>query len=352
MRDLIQPNYTCLASTTAGPARSPSMSRSSADDANLKIGAVARLTGLSVHTLRKWEDRYGAVEPRRTEGGERVYSRTDLKRLAYIKQLAEAGMALREIARLPLEALEEAREQMGGTGAAAIGADVPERVRVIVLGDVLPALIERRDPALGRLNVVASADSERALRGKLGDESADVLVYECPGVRKETREEIAQLLEHLPVRGVIVVYGFGARRHLAALRGPNVASMRAPVDVEELEQMARSLVFGVAASRAGMPDTRVSISEEGVPEPRLTRETIARIATTVPRMRCECPHHLADIVLSLRAFEEYSKTCESLNEEDADLHHYLWLSAGRARALFEDAIVRVAEAEGISLKQE
>ena len=65
MRDLIQPNYTCLASTTAGPARSPSMSRSSADDANLKIGAVARLTGLSVHTLRKWEDRYGAVEPRR-----------------------------------------------------------------------------------------------------------------------------------------------------------------------------------------------------------------------------------------------------------------------------------------------
>ena len=74
-----------------------------------------------------------------------------------------------KIARFPLEALEEAWEQVGGTGAAAIGADVPETVRVIILGDVLPALIERRGPALGRLSVVASADSEQALRKKLGE---------------------------------------------------------------------------------------------------------------------------------------------------------------------------------------
>ena len=66
-------------------------------------------------------------------------------------------------------------------------------------------------------------------------------------------------------------------------------------------------------------------------------------------MRCECPHHLADIVLSLRAFEDYSKACENRNPDDAALHHYLWRSAAQARALFEDAIVHVAKAEGIEL---
>lgn len=61
-------------------------------------------------------------------------------------------------------------------------------------------------------------------------------------------------------------------------------------------------------------------------------------------------HHLADIVLSLRAFEEYNEACESLSPEDAALHHYLWRRAAQARALFEDAIERVAEAEGIPLE--
>ena len=85
-----------------------SNSRPSSESANLKIGAVARLTGISVHTLRKWEDRYAAVQPRRTEGGERVYTRPDLKRLALIKRLSDAGLSLREIATLTLEELETA----------------------------------------------------------------------------------------------------------------------------------------------------------------------------------------------------------------------------------------------------
>ena len=68
-------------------------------------------------------------------------------------------------------------------------------------------------------------------------------------------------------------------------------------------------------------------------------------------MRCECPHHLADIILGLRAFEEYSEACESRNSEDAALHRYLWRSAAQARALFEDAIEHVARAEGIKLEE-
>jgi hypothetical protein len=101
-----------------------------------------------------------------------------------------------------------------------------------------------------------------------------------------------------------------------------------------------------------MQDSKSSSSiYEEVPAPRLSREAIARLARTNPKMRCGCPHHLADIVLSLRAFEEYSETCESDSPEDAALHHYLWRSTAHARAVFEDAIERVAEAEGILLDE-
>ena len=39
-----------------------------------RIGAVARMTGISTHALRAWERRYDGVNPERTESGGRLYS--------------------------------------------------------------------------------------------------------------------------------------------------------------------------------------------------------------------------------------------------------------------------------------
>jgi len=66
-------------------------------------------------------------------------------------------------------------------------------------------------------------------------------------------------------------------------------------------------------------------------------------------VRCECPHHIAELLFSLSAFEEYSERCENDNPDDAALHGYLKVTAGSARAAFEEALARVAEAEGIRL---
>lgn len=319
--------------------------------ATLKIGAVARLTGVSVHTLRKWEDRYGAVEPRRSPGGGRIYTRTDLKRLALIKRMADAGMSLREVATLSLEELENAWEQIGATQPAlAAGAAVPEKVRIAILGDVLPALLADRAGRVTHLEVTASADSETLLESALAAASVDVLVYECPSVQRETRERIKALFRKFPVRGIIVVYGFGARGHLTALRQANVAMMRAPVDIEELEHIAGGLLYGVSVGRLAHAPGEVALLEAEIPPRQLSNDMIARVAMSAPRVRCECPHHLADIVVSLGAFEDYSADCENRNAEDAELHHHLRLIAAKARALFEDAIVRVAEVEKISLE--
>jgi len=59
------------------------------------------------------------------------------------------------------------------------------------------------------------------------------------------------------------------------------------------------------------------------------------------------PRHCADILLGLRAFEQYRAECEIGNSDDAALHHFPWRSAAQARAPFEDRTGRVAEVEGI-----
>jgi hypothetical protein len=58
---------------------------------------------------------------------------------------------------------------------------------------------------------------------------------------------------------------------------------------------------------------------------------------------------LVDLLLSLGTFERYSAECANRSPSDAVLHRYLQRVAGSARVLFEDALVRVARAEGLAL---
>ena len=67
----------------------------------ISIGTVARRTGLSAHVLRAWERRYNVVNPKRTDGGLRLYSHEDVLRLQLLKKLTEQGHAIGQIAHLP-----------------------------------------------------------------------------------------------------------------------------------------------------------------------------------------------------------------------------------------------------------
>jgi MerR family transcriptional regulator, heat shock protein HspR len=57
------------------------------------ISVAAELVGMGTQTLRLYEAR-GLVQPARTEGGTRRYSRYDLRRLHRIGELLAAGLNL------------------------------------------------------------------------------------------------------------------------------------------------------------------------------------------------------------------------------------------------------------------
>lgn len=66
---------------------------------NYPIRAVARMTGLSLDTLRAWERRYEAVSPSRGQRG-REYSDADVARLRALGQLVGRGYSIGAIATL------------------------------------------------------------------------------------------------------------------------------------------------------------------------------------------------------------------------------------------------------------
>jgi DNA-binding transcriptional MerR regulator len=86
------------------------------------IRAVARLTGLSVDTLRAWERRYAAVVPKRGGRG-RVYSDADVDRLKQLATLVERGHAIGTVA--SLSAAELTRLIEGSDALAAAREELP-----------------------------------------------------------------------------------------------------------------------------------------------------------------------------------------------------------------------------------
>ena len=74
-------------------------------DPRYPINYVARQTGLSAHTIRIWERRYGVVAPERSETKHRQYSEKDIERLSLLYQVNGLGYKISKIASLPNETL-------------------------------------------------------------------------------------------------------------------------------------------------------------------------------------------------------------------------------------------------------
>jgi MerR family transcriptional regulator, light-induced transcriptional regulator len=64
------------------------------------IRVVSQLTGINPVTIRAWERRYGLVEPERTPGGHRLYSRANVEILRAASRLIQQGVSISHAARL------------------------------------------------------------------------------------------------------------------------------------------------------------------------------------------------------------------------------------------------------------
>ena len=75
-----------------------------------RIGEIAKLSGLSLRTIRYYEEE-GLIKASRTDGGQRWYRDEDLVYLRRIIELKGLGFSLSEIRRIPDERRGCKREQ-------------------------------------------------------------------------------------------------------------------------------------------------------------------------------------------------------------------------------------------------
>ena len=94
-------------------------------DVNYPIRAVAKLTGLSIDTLRAWERRYEVVKPQRDDRG-RLYTQSDVQRLQLLRAAVEKGHAIGRLATLSDQQLRELLSR-SATAATASESEMAAR---------------------------------------------------------------------------------------------------------------------------------------------------------------------------------------------------------------------------------
>jgi MerR family transcriptional regulator, light-induced transcriptional regulator len=125
------------------------------DGGRYPIGAVSRLTGVAVDTLRIWERRYGVVAPARDQRG-RMYSDRDVRRLQLLAAAVERGHAIGRVSKLSdpdIEALLAAPPYRVGrpkqSADSSLQAPIGELMRALEAYDA--AALDRE---IGRLALV------------------------------------------------------------------------------------------------------------------------------------------------------------------------------------------------------
>ena len=311
------------------------------------IGAVARLTGLSDHTIRVWERRYDAVVAERAANGRRVYGPADVEKLGLLKALTDQGLSIGQIAADSLEALRERVRDLG----EIVQARVPDRVAVAVLGDFLQRQVTAYGRDVAPVEFTVADNNRDSFVADLARHEVDVVAIESPVLDADAIGQLQELMAIADAAHGILVYSFGRARDVARASDARIVTLRAPIDIEEL-RAAVLRTYEPPASRARVANADVTRNSEWqfsgpVAPRRFTSRQLSTLAHASTAIDCECPHHLAQLVGDLTAFEIYSAQCANRDDEDAALHRYLHQTTAQARALIESALERVAEAEGI-----
>ena len=133
------------------------MAQSDRDKPLYMISVAAELTGMHPQTLRVYESK-GLVNPKRSGGNTRLYSRADIERLELINQLTDEGINLAGVVRiLDMKERAEERERENEKLRSRV-RELEDQLHELKMQKKITALVPRG----------GSGDPEQVLKGLLG----------------------------------------------------------------------------------------------------------------------------------------------------------------------------------------
>ncbi len=315
------------------------------------------MLGMPVATLRVWERRYALTQPSLTASGQRLYSDDDVQRLAVIKQLTAQGHAIGRLATLDMAQLQrvaathaQAQALAGPAGEPPTAPGPARPWRLVVIGAALatrlqqPALLRRLDRPLSLLGPFEDLAQAAAA---LQDAPADGLLIHAPRLHADWLAEMTAAAPGLAGLPRAALYRFAADPVCDTLANAGIALLREPQPDAVLAQWLN----GLSASAAAQPATGLAGApgEGALPPRRWDDAALADFARRSTTTACECPRHVAELLMQLAHFEAYSAECAHRHAADAALHADLHHLAARSRSQFEAALAQVALHEGVLL---
>lgn len=345
---------------TKSPVQSPLPATGAAAPSLHRSGVVARMLRMPVATLRVWERRYRLTQPALTPSGQRLYSADDVRRLTLVKQLADLGHAIGSLAPLDMPQLQRVAATHAQAWAATQSSERAEVAhappvrawRLAVVGAALGSRLQRPGllRQLGRPVVLLGpfddiAQAAAALQGS----PLDALLFHEPQLHEGWLAGVEAAAPAFAGVPKAVLYSFAADPVCEALARAGTALLREPqpdvVVAQWLNSLCKAATVLPPAADLPMP----TLGAEAVPARRWDDAALADFANLSPTIACECPRHVAELLMQLSHFETYSAECEHRNAADAELHAYLRQVATASRTRFEAALEHVALHEGLLL---
>jgi MerR family transcriptional regulator, light-induced transcriptional regulator len=243
--------------------------------AMVRIGELSRRLGVSPHVLRAWERRYGVLAPARSEGGYRLYSEADERRVRVMQRHLARGLSAAEAAQAALR--EPADPPRPATVPRGLSA----------AGESLRAALEGFDEPLAQAifdRLLIDFTTETVLR-----EVVLPLLHEL-GDRWE-RGEVTIAQEHF-ASNVIRARLSALSRGWGRGRGPHALLACAPGELHDIPL----LVFGVVLHRNGW---RINYLGAATPMPELLHVAAQRRPELIALVSVD-PGRLADLEPGLR----------------------------------------------------
>lgn len=260
----------------------------------MRIGELARRTGVGVSTLRAWETRYQFPHPERTARGHRVYSETDVGQIAGVVRLVADGLTLPSaIARVSVSGSAAAPGEVAHEGADDGAGGILPVVQARLLDSVSEAVAASR-PDGSLIYVNAAAESVFGWRRSDVVGRDGTRLMPAPDDTKEATRIHHRLKSGKKYNGQLRLVRSDGRKFTAMLRS-------APVFDEHGELLALTAVISdrSAQDRLNRSKRKLELQMEALAVLGTRAAHIARTAGSSPEFTAELTTEIVNTVQRL-----------------------------------------------------
>ncbi len=310
-------------------------------DGLYKIGAVSKITGINIPTLRSWESKHSIVSPTRINGTQRGYTKQDLDKLGLIQALIDAGDSISSLQGLSIDQLEARLSNISNNDSNSLSESI--ELSAISIGTMIPSL-ESKSAGLPSIKIVQKYDLSHFTENEneTVESNCDLLIIELPTLHSHTVNWIRNIQIKNEIDHCIILYRYASPGGIQASNfDKKINTLRQPVTAQDILLMVKFLTD--VESSSSCHNTGISNEHES-----FTEKELWEISIMANPIHCECPKHLSSIITSIIGFEKYSADCEELSESDRILHKELEENAKKARIIMEGSLRKVIEENAVN----